>query len=28
MTTIREMIKMLYLHNQIHYRDMKKVIKV
>ena len=27
MTTIREMIKMLYLHNQIHYRDMKKVIK-
>ena len=28
MTTIKEMIKMLYLHNQIHYRDMKKVIKV
>lgn len=27
MTTIREMIKMLYLHNQIHYRDMKKVLK-
>jgi uncharacterized damage-inducible protein DinB len=23
-TTIREMIKMLYLHNQIHYRDLKK----
>jgi len=28
MTTIREMIKMLYLHNQIHYRDMKKVLKL
>jgi DinB family protein len=28
MTTIKEMIKMLYLHNQIHYRDMKKVIKI
>ena len=27
MTSIREMIKMLYLHNQIHYRDMKKVLK-
>ena len=27
MTTIREMIKMLYLHNQLHYRDMKKVLK-
>ena len=27
MTTIREMIKMLYLHNIIHYRDMKKVLK-
>jgi len=27
-TVIREMIKMLYLHNQLHYRDMKKVIKV
>lgn len=27
MTTIREMIKMLYLHNQIHYRDMKKVLQ-
>lgn len=26
-TTLREMIKMLYLHNQIHYRDMKKVLK-
>ena len=27
MTTIREMIKMLYLHNQLHYRDVKRVIK-
>ena len=27
MTSIREMIKMLYLHNQVHYRDMKKVLK-
>ena len=27
MTTLREMIKMLYLHNIIHYRDMKKVLK-
>ena len=26
-TTIREMIKMLYIHNQSHYRDMKKVLK-
>jgi hypothetical protein len=27
MTTIREMIKMLYIHNLNHYRDMKKVLK-
>jgi hypothetical protein len=27
MTTIREMIKMLYLHNQLHYRDMKKFLR-
>lgn len=27
MTTIREMIKMLYLHNQLHYRDMKKALR-
>jgi len=27
MTTLREMIKMLYLHNIIHYRDMKKALK-
>ena len=27
MTTIRDMIKMLYIHNQNHYRDMKKAIK-
>jgi uncharacterized damage-inducible protein DinB len=26
-TVIREMIKMLYLHNQLHYRDLKKVLK-
>ncbi|MBN2114952.1 MAG: DinB family protein [Anaerolineales bacterium] len=26
-TTLREMIKMLFLHNQLHYRDMKKVLK-
>jgi hypothetical protein len=25
-TTLREMIKMVYLHNQIHYRDVKKVL--
>ena len=27
MTSIREMIKLLYIHNQTHYRDMKKVLK-
>ena len=27
MTTLREMIKMLYLHNQLHYRDMRKALK-
>lgn len=27
MTSIREMLKMLYIHNQTHYRDMKKVLK-
>ena len=26
-TTLREMIKMLYVHNQIHYRDFKKGLK-
>ncbi|HLO33013.1 MAG TPA: DinB family protein [Anaerolineales bacterium] len=26
-TTIREMIKLLYIHNLTHYRDMKKVLK-
>ena len=25
-TTLREMIKMLFLHNQIHYRDIKRAI--
>src|SRR5574342_460312 len=27
MTTIREMIKMLYLHNQLHYRDIKRALR-
>ena len=27
MTSIREMVKMLYLHNQLHYRDLKKILK-
>ena len=26
-TAIREMVKMLYIHNLTHYRDMKKVMK-
>jgi hypothetical protein len=26
-TTIREMIKLLYIHNLTHYRDMKKAMK-
>ncbi len=26
-TTLREMVKMVYLHNQIHYRDMRKALK-
>ena len=26
-TTIREMVKMLYIHNQSHYRDIKKVLR-
>jgi hypothetical protein len=26
-TTIREMLKMLYIHNLTHYRDMKKALK-
>jgi hypothetical protein len=26
-TELREMIKMLYIHNLTHYRDMKKVLK-
>jgi uncharacterized damage-inducible protein DinB len=25
-TSLREMIKMVYLHNQIHYRDVKKLL--
>ena len=27
-TAIREMIKMLYIHNLTHYRDMKKALKI
>lgn len=27
LTAIRDMIKMLYIHNQNHYRDMKKTLK-
>ena len=26
-TTIREMIKMIYIHNQTHTRDMKKILR-
>jgi len=26
-TTLREMIKMLYVHNQMHYRDVKRALK-
>jgi uncharacterized damage-inducible protein DinB len=26
-TVVREMVKMLYIHNQLHLRDMKKAIK-
>ncbi len=26
-TTLREMIKMIYIHNQIHYRDIRKSLK-
>ncbi len=26
-TVLREMIKMLYLHNQLHYRDIRKALK-
>ncbi len=25
-TSLREMVKMVYIHNQIHYRDIKRVI--
>ncbi len=27
-TTLHEMVKMLYIHNQVHYRDFKKALKV
>jgi uncharacterized damage-inducible protein DinB len=26
-TTLREMIKMIYIHNQTHYRDLRRVLK-
>ncbi|MGE5250785.1 MAG: DinB family protein [Bacteroidota bacterium] len=26
-TSLREMIKMVYLHNQIHYRDLRRVLR-
>ena len=26
-TVLREMVKMLYIHNQLHYRDLKKSLK-
>lgn len=26
-TTLREMLKMLYLHNQLHYRDIRKALR-
>lgn len=27
MTTLREMIKMIYIHNQLHYRDIRRALK-
>lgn len=26
-TTLREMVKMVYIHNQIHYRDLRKALR-
>ncbi len=26
-TTLREMVKLVYIHNQIHYRDLRRVLK-
>jgi hypothetical protein len=26
-TTLREMIKMVYIHNQTHYRDIRRVLR-
>ena len=26
-STLREMIKMIYIHNQTHYRDIRRVLK-
>ncbi len=27
-TTLRDMVKMVYMHNQIHYRDLRRVLKI
>jgi uncharacterized damage-inducible protein DinB len=27
LTTLREMVKMIYIHNQIHYRDIRRVLR-
>lgn len=27
LTTLREMVKMVYIHNQIHYRDLRKALR-
>lgn len=27
LTTLREMVKMLFLHNQLHYRDIRKALR-
>jgi len=26
-TTLRDMVKMVYIHNQAHYRDLRRVLK-
>ena len=26
-TTLREMVKMVYIHNQTHYRDLRRILK-
>ena len=27
LTTLHEMVKMIYIHNQTHYRDLRRVLK-